>query len=309
MKLNPALTLQEIAEIINAKYVGDPNLLVLGINEIHKVEEGDLVFVDHPKYYDKALESNATTILINKEVEVPKGKALLIAEDPFMDFNKLMEKFNPFTPAQNSVSESAEIGEGTIIQPSVFIGHNVKIGKNSIIHPNVVVYSDCTIGDDVVIHAGAVIGADAFYYQKREAGYEKLLSGGSVVIGNKVEIGASTTIDRGVSGNTVIGDGTKIDNLVQIGHDTEIGKHCLIAAQVGIAGAVVIRDNVTLWGQAGVPSDIEIGEAATVLAQSGLMTSVDGGKVYFGSPAVEQREKMKELVYLKRLPELFDKQR
>jgi UDP-3-O-[3-hydroxymyristoyl] glucosamine N-acyltransferase len=309
MKLNPALTLQEIAEIINAKYVGDPNLLVLGINEIHKVEEGDLVFVDHPKYYDKALESNATTILINKEVEVPKGKALLIAEDPFMDFNKLMEKFNPFTPSQNSVSESAEIGEGTIIQPSVFIGHDVKIGKNSIIHPNVVVYSDCTIGDDVVIHAGAVIGADAFYYQKREAGYEKLLSGGSVVIGNKVEIGASTTIDRGVSGNTVIGDGTKIDNLVQIGHDTEIGKHCLIAAQVGIAGAVVIRDNVTLWGQAGVPSDIEIGEAATVLAQSGLMTSVDGGKVYFGSPAVEQREKMKELVYLKRLPELFDKQR
>ena len=307
MKLKPALSLREIAELINAKYIGDPEIQVLGINEIHKVEEGDLVFVDHPKYYDKALNSKATTILINKEVEVPEGKGILVSDDPFRDFNKLTEKFNPFVPAKSNVSASAQIGEGSIIQPSVFIGHNVVIGKNAVIHPNVVVYNDCTIGDEVVIHAGAIIGADAFYYQKREGGYERLLSGGSVVIGNKVEIGASTTIDRGVSGNTTIGDGTKIDNLVQIGHDTEIGKHCLIAAQVGIAGAVVIRDNVTLWGQVGIPSDIEIGEGATVLAQSGLITSLDGGKVYFGSPAVERREKMKELVYLKRLPELFTK--
>ena len=307
MKLNPALTLQEIADIIKAKYIGDPNQSIFGINEIHKVEEGDLIFVDHPKYYDKALQSKATTIIINEEVEVPKGKTLLISDDPFRDYNKLIEKFNPFIPAKSTVSDSAQIGEGTIIQPSVFIGDNVKIGKNGVIHPNVVVYGNCTIGDDVIIHANAVIGADAFYYQKREAGYVKLLSGGSVVIGNKVEIGASTTIDRGVSGNTVIGDGTKIDNLVQIGHDTEIGKHCLIAAQVGIAGAVVVRDHVIFWGQVGVISDVEIGEGVTVLAQSGLVNSLDGGKVYFGSPAAEHREKMKELVYLKRLPELFDK--
>ncbi|PCH99286.1 MAG: UDP-3-O-(3-hydroxymyristoyl)glucosamine N-acyltransferase [Bacteroidetes bacterium] len=308
MKLNPALKISEIAEIIDAKYVGDPDQLVLGINEIHKVEKGDLVFVDHPKYYTKALESSATTILINKEVEAPEGKSLLISEDPFQDFNRLTNKFNPFVPSAQGLSESASIGEGTIIQPSVFLGDNVKIGDNCIIHPNVVVYSECRIGNNVVIHAGAVIGADAFYYQKREAGYRKLQSGGSVVIGDNVEIGASTAIDRGVSGDTTIGEGTKIDNLVQIGHDTEIGRHCLIAAQVGIAGAVVIRDNVTLWGQVGVPSDIEIGEGAVVLAQSGLMSSLGGGKVYFGSPAVERREKMKEMVYLKKLPELFNKQ-
>ena len=301
MKFPQTYTLKQIATIINSSFVGDEDFPVLGMNEIHIVEEGDIVFVDHPKYYDKALQSKATIILINKQVECPKGKALLISDDPFRDFNKLTEFFKPFQKSTSLIASSAQIGENTIIQPGAFIGNNVKIGDNCIIHSNVSIYDDCIIGNNVNIHAGTILGADAFYYKKRPEGFDRLKSGGRVVIQDNVDLGALCTIDRGVSGDTTVKKGSKIDNQVHIGHDTVIGEKCLIASQVGIAGCVVIEDEVTIWGQVGITSGITIGKKAVILAQSGISKSLDGEQTYFGYPAEEARKKYKEMAGIKNL--------
>ncbi len=307
MKFPKTHSLSSIASLIQSEYIGDPDFQVHGMNEIHVVESGDIVFVDHPKYYDKALKSAATIILINKVVDCPEGKALLISDDPFRDFNKLTNYFKPFQVANAAMASSASIGEGTVIQPNAFIGNHVVIGKNCVIHPNVSIYDHTIIGDNVIIHAGTVIGADAFYYKKRPDGFDQLISGGRVVIKDNVGIGALCTIDRGVSGDTTIGEGTKIDNQVHVGHDTIIGKHCLIASQTGISGCVIIEDEVTLWGQVGVTSGITIGSKAVLLGQTGVSKSVAGGKTYFGTPMEESREKLKQLANIKKIPEILNK--
>ncbi len=306
MKFHPQQSLEQIAKILNCDYVGHAEFPVLGMNEIHVVEPGDIVFVDHPKYYEKALTSAATIILINKQVECPEGKALLISDDPFRDFNKLTIHFNPFIASKDSISSSSQIGEETVIQPNVFIGNNVQIGRNCLIHSNVSIYDNTIIGDGVTIHAGTVLGSDAFYYKNRPEGFDKLISGGRVLIKNNVDIGALCTIDKGVTGDTTIGEGTKIDNQVHIGHDTVIGKKCLIASQTGIAGCVVIEDEVTFWGQVGVTSGITIGKKAVISAQSGISKSLKGGKSYFGTPADDFRSKYKEIASIKLIPSLID---
>ncbi|MFJ1377644.1 UDP-3-O-(3-hydroxymyristoyl)glucosamine N-acyltransferase [Capnocytophaga canimorsus] len=307
MKFPQTYTLQQIATIIDADFVGSPEFPVLGMNEIHVVEEGDIVFVDHPKYYDKALQSKATIVLINKRVVCPQGKALLISDDPFRDFNKLTEFFKPFAKSENLISKTAKIGSNTVIQPGAFIGNHVIIGKNCFIHANVSIYDDCIIGDNVTIHAGTVLGADAFYYKKRPEGFDKLKSGGRVVIEDDVDLGALCTIDRGVTGDTTIKKGTKIDNQVHIGHDTIIGERCLIASQTGIAGCVVIENEVTIWGQVGVASSITIGSKSIILAQSGISKSLEGGQTYFGYPAEEARKKYKELSTLRMMVSQYSK--
>jgi UDP-3-O-[3-hydroxymyristoyl] glucosamine N-acyltransferase len=307
MKFSKTYTLKEISELIDAEFIGDVNFSILGMNEIHVVEAGDIVFVDHPKYYDKALNSAASVILINKKVTCPEGKALLISDDPFRDFNKLSAYFKPYRSSNTLVSNSAKIGENTVIQPNVFIGNDVVIGNNCLIHPNVTIYDGCKIGDNVTIHAGTILGADAFYYKKRPEGFDKLISCGNVIIESNVDIGASCTIDRGVTGNTTIKEGTKIDNQVQIAHDTIIGKKCLIASHVGIAGCVVIEDEVTIWGQVGIISDITIGKGAVIYAQSGVAKDLAGGKSYFGSPCDDARKKYRELAAIKVLPEFIEK--
>ncbi|MFI5134734.1 MAG: UDP-3-O-(3-hydroxymyristoyl)glucosamine N-acyltransferase [Chitinophagales bacterium] len=308
MDLNPSVKLSEINSLIYAKLIGDSNYELKGINEIHMVRDGDLTFVDHPKYYKKALESAATVIIINKEVEAPKGKHLFISDDPFRDYNFLTLHFRPFEKSNSSISTSAKIGEGTTIQPGAFIGNHVEIGKNCLIHSNAVINDHCIVGDECVIHSGAVIGGDAFYFKKYpDRGYVKMHSCGRVVIGSRVEVGACTTIDRGVSGDTMIGDGTKFDNQVHVGHDTQIGQNCLFAAQVGIAGVVKIEDDVILWGKVGVNKDLVIGKGAVVLAESGVGSSLEGGKTYFGIPVQEVREAWKQVAYMRRLKEVFEK--
>ncbi|WPR70705.1 UDP-3-O-(3-hydroxymyristoyl)glucosamine N-acyltransferase [Flavobacterium sp. NG2] len=307
MKFPQIHSLQEIANLLQCEFIGDENFPVLGMNEIHVVEKGDIVFVDHPKYYDKALNSAATIVLINKKVACPEGKALLISDDPFRDFNKLTQHFKPFQHASVSIAATAQIGEGTMIQPNVFIGNQVVIGKNCLIHANVCIYDHTVIGDNVIIHAGTILGADAFYYKKRETGFDQLVSGGRVVIENNVGIGALCTIDKGVTGDTTIGEGTKIDNQVHVGHDTVIGKKCLIASQTGIAGCVIIEDEVTLWGQVGTTSGITIGTKAVILGQTGVTKSVAGGKSYFGTPIQESREKLKQLANIKKIPDILTK--
>lgn len=306
MKFNPPKKLSEIAELLGLELDGDPNFLVTGINEIHMVEQGDITFVDHPKYYKKALSSAASVVIINQKVERPEGKHLLFSDEPFAAYNSLSKKFRPFEAATKHISDSAEIGEGTVIQPGAFIGNQVKIGKNCLIHANVSIYDHCVIGDDTVIHSGAVIGGDAFYFKKEASGYTKMHSTGRTVIGNRVEIGCGCTIDKGVSGDTTIGDGSKLDNMVHVGHDTQIGKNCLFAGQVGIAGVVIVEDDVILWGQVGVQKDLRIGKGAVVLGQSGIGKDLEPGKTYFGSPTRDAREKMKELALIKKLPDIIE---
>ncbi len=307
MRFEPPTTLLEIAVFLSAKFDGDPDFIISGINEIHMVEPGDLTFVDHPKYYKKALESKATTIIINKKVEKPEGKALLFSDDPFTDYVKIVKKYRPFEPSYKLISPTAGIGEGTIIQPGVFIGNHVKIGRNCVIHANVSIYDHCIIGDDVIVHSNTVIGADAFYFQRKSTGYSKFESCGRAIIEDHVEIGACCTIDKGVSGDTIIGKGTKLDNHIQIGHDTVVGNNCLFASAVVVAGVTKIEDDVILWGQVAVQKDIVIKKGAVVLATSAVDKSLEGNKVYFGVPAVEARRKWRELAALRQLPEIIVK--
>jgi UDP-3-O-[3-hydroxymyristoyl] glucosamine N-acyltransferase len=310
MKFPSPISLTWLSEFLDAKLIGNTGASATGINEIHKVESGDLVFVDHPKYYQTCLRSAASFIIINREVECPPEKALLVVEQPFEAYLKIVKHFRPFEPAVQAVSSGAVIAKSSVLYPGVFVGNHVQIGERCMIYPNVTIMDHCVIGNDVVIQAGTVIGSDAFYYntkKDREVWYKKMLSCGRVVIEDDVEIGAGCTIDRGVTGDTVIGRGSRLDNMIHVGHDTSIGKNCLIAAQVGIAGAVEIGNGVILWGQAGISKTLSIGDNTVVLAQSGVGGTLDAGKVYFGSPASEASVKKRELVWIKRIPELWNK--
>jgi len=310
MQFPSPVSIQWIASFIGAKIIGADTGNTTGINEIHKVSAGDLVFVDHPKYYEKCIHSAATFIIINKEMEVPEGKALLLVENPFEAYCKIVHHFRPFTTSNKLISDTARMGEDSFIYPNVFIGNEVVIGKNCIIYPNVTIMDHCIIGDRVVIQAGTIIGSNSFYYntkKDREVWYKKMPDCGRVIIEDDVEIGASCTIDRGVSHDTIIGKGSKLDNMVHIGHDTVLGKNCLLAAQVAIAGAATLEDGVTLWGQVGVSKTLTIGKNAVVFAQSGVGGDLQGNKIYFGSPVQDARTKQRELVWVKRIPELWEK--
>lgn len=306
MQLSQAISLSDIAGWLGCSFAGNGDALITGINEIHKVVPGDLTFVDFHKYYDKALNSAATFIIINKEVECPAGKGLLFSDDPFRDYVRLCKRFRPFEVSMQQVADTATIGEGTLLLPGAYVGPHVRIGKNCIIHPNVVIYDHSELGDNVIIHANTVIGSDAFYYKKRnteEPFFDKLYSCGRVIIEHDVEIGASCTIDKGVSGDTVIGAGSKLDNHIHIGHGVVLGKRTLIAAQVGIGGKTVVGDDCIFWGQVGISKTLHIGDNVTVLAQSGVGNDLESGKTYFGSPAIEARQKWKEMARLKKLAE------
>jgi len=311
MDLNPPVKLSVINSMIKAKLIGDVGYELRGINEIHIVRDGDLTFVDHPKYYNTCLNSQATHIIINtKQVALPEGKNLLVVNEPFEAYLKIINQFRPFHPTKILQNENAMIGERTVIMPNVFIGKDVKIGNDCIIHPNVTLMDYTEIGNNVIIQSGTVIGSDAFYYntkKNRDVWYKKMQSCGNVIIEDDVEIGANCTIDRGVTASTRIGKGTKMDNLVHIGHDTNVGRNCLFAGQVGIAGACIIEDGVILWGQVGVSKTLTIGENAVIYAQSGVPASLDGNKTYFGSPVVDAKQKQKELVWIKRIPEMWEK--
>lgn len=301
MKLQTPHTVEEIAKILGVSFKGNAKQLVTGINEIHRVEQGDIVFVDHPKYYQKALDSAATTILIDQEVDCPTGKSLLISAAPFDDYNKLTRHFSPFKPQSGMIGEDCEIHETALIYPSVFIGHRVRIGANVTIYPGAYIGDDTEIHENVIIGPNTVLGHYAFYYKQKPEGRDRMHSCGKVVIEQNVEIGALCSIDAGVSAQTIIGEGTKLDNQVHIGHDTIVGKNCLMAANVGIAGCVTIEDDVILWGQVGCASNIVVGKGAVVLAQSGIAKSLKGGSTYFGSPAGEVKEKFKEMATLRML--------
>ena len=310
MQFPSPVSAQWIADFINAEIAGDANSSATGINEIHNVNKGDIVFVDHPKYYDTCLNSEATFIIINKKAAVPAGKTLFIVDDPFEAYSKIVQHFRPFVASDKLISESASIGKNSTIMPNVFLGNHVVVGDNCIIHSNVSIYDYTIIGNNVEIQSGSVIGSDAFYLntkRNREVWHKKMPGCGYVLIEDDVEIGAGCTIDRGVSDVTKIGRGTKLDNLVHVGHEVVIGKNCILAAQVGIAGGTQLGDGVTLWGQVGVNKTITVGDNAVVMGQAGITSSIEGNKTYWGTPIQEFFSKRKELVLIKRLPEIWEK--
>jgi len=303
MDFKKAVEVTKLAEKYALKISGDHSILASGINEIHKVRPGDITFVDVEKYYQKSLSSDATIILINKEVPCPEGKVLLIADDPFAVYNQIVWENRPLKHLNANRGENVIIGAETQIDHGVHIGHDVTIGKNCYIQSGVFIGDGTIIGDRVIIQAGALIGTDAFYYKKINSHYHKWRSGGKVVLGHDVEIGSGCTINRGVSGETIIGDGSKLDCQIHIGHDTVLGKNCLIAAQTGIAGNTIVGDNVVMYGQVGVAQNLRIGDGAILLAKTGVSKDLEGGKTYFGVPAGEAREKYKEMIGIKILLE------
>lgn len=308
MKLPASLTIKELAQLVNAKQIlGSTTNLARGINEIHKVTEGDITFVDVEKYYKKALQSSASIILINQAVEAPEGKTLLVCEVPFDAYNRLVKKYRPFRPLDSLVHPSAHIHPSAIIEPNVIIGPNVTIGKNSYVQSNVTIRAYTKIGAQVIIQSGSVIGADAFYFQPKKEGFQKWRSGGQVILQDKVDIGPNCTICKGVSGDTIIGEGTKLDGQVHIGHGVVTGKNCLLAAQVGIGGKTIIGDEVILYGQVGIAPRLIIEDKVVVLAKSGVSKNLKAHTTYFGYPAREASLQYKALAALRLLPSLLKK--
>lgn len=308
MNLSTPLTISDLLSLIQQSVTvkGMVDLPITGINEIHSVHKGDLSFVDHKKYYERMMQSQATFILINQEIPFPEDKVLLICEDPLMAYLDVVNNFVSFTPQNTAIHPTAKIGKGTIIQPNVFIGENVVIGEDCVIHSNVSIYANSVIGNRVTIHSMAVIGADACYFQKRPDGWMKLISCGRTVIDDDVEVACGVCIDRGVSGDTYIGKGTIFDNLVQIGHDTHIGKNCLLGAQSAVAGCTYVSDNCTIWAKSAVNKDIYLAPNTVVLAFSALDKSVEKeGCSFFGIPGQDPRSKWKEQIYIKQIPELL----
>ena len=305
MRFNSPKYIEDIAAVLQRNFQGPAKHVVKGLSEINQAETGDLIFVDHPKYYNKALASKANTIIINEQIERPDGKALILSEKPFEDYNSLCKIFFPkITIGSN---ENQKISSSAIIAENVSLGNNIKIGAHTRILPGAVIMDNVDIKDHVIIGPNAVIGHNAFYYNTKNSKHTLMNTIGGVKIESHVEIGAASTIDAGVSSNTIIGEGTKIDNLVQIGHDTVIGMNCIIASGTGIAGCVTIKNNVSIWGQVGCASKVTINDNVIVLAQSGISKDLEEGKTYFGTPCVEAKQKFRELAALRNLPKLFKK--
>ncbi len=307
MKLPYPLPVKEIAERIGASLIiGDDSIKATGLNEIHKVEHGDVIFSDLEKYFEAALKSAASVIILNKESACPPGKVVLVVEDPFEAYNSLVKAFRPFIPLTANVSESAIVHHSAVIEPNAVIGHHAVIGQHCHIQANAFIGDYSVIGDYVNIQAGALIGTHAFYYKRSsQQAHKKWHTGGRVVIGDHSEIGAGCTINAGVSGDTSIGAGTKFDSQIHIGHDAVIGRDCLFAAQVGIGGNTTIGDRVVIYGQSGIAQNLTIGDDVTVLAKTGVTRNLQSGKTYFGSPAEEVTVKFKQLASLRQLPEFM----
>jgi len=309
MKFAKPIPVSELADRLGASQViGDLTLVATGINEIHKVGAGDIAFSDVKKYFDKTLKSAATILLFNEPTECPAGKVILVVENPFEAYDGLIRAERPFEPLNHPIHHGAVIHPSAILEPGVVIANNVTIGARCYIQANTYLGEYTIIGDDVSIGPNSIIGSDAFYFKKGADGsYKKWRSGGRVIIHDRVDIGAGCTINKGVSGDTVIGEGSKLDCQIHIGHGAVIGKNCLLAAQVGIGGKTIVGDNVVLYGQVGVAQAIMIGDGVVVGAKSGVSKSLEKGKTYFGIPAEEMREKFRELAALRQLPDLLRK--
>ena len=301
MKLARPTTAAALAQRLGARLLGEGELVVFGLNEIHHVEAGDLTFVDFHKYYKVALSSAASVVLIDQEHPCPPGKALLVVDQPFTVYNELVTEERPVVDIRDAVAKNATVHPTARVSAGAVVAPGAVVGPDCLIGPNAVIGEGVELGARVVVGAGAVIGGEAFYYKKTAEGYRPWRSGGSVRLEDDVEIGPNCTVARGVSSVTVIGQGTKLDALVQIGHDCKIGRHCLFAAQVGVAGNTTIGDWCLFQGQVGIAQNLTIGNHCVVLAKSGIGMDLEDGKRYFGIPAQEARTAFRDLALVRRL--------
>ena len=302
---NP-IPIQTIAKKINAVLLSNEiqpeNSLVKGINEVHHVQTGDITFSDHPKYFQKALNSAASFIILNEKPETtPVGKIVLLHPKPFEAYNFLTREAKPFQALKMPIDASAQIHPTVIIEPNVVIGADVFIDEGCLISAGTIIYAGTNIGKNVTVGALCIIGSDAFYFKKNENTYSKWHSCGRVILENNTDIGAGCTINKGVSSDTIIGEGTKLDCQVHIGHDTKIGKNCIIAAQTGISGNSVVEDDVVIYGQVGIAQNLHIGRGAVLLAKSGITKSVAAGEKVVGYPAQNTHTAYRELATLRGL--------
>ncbi len=290
--------IEDLAKTYDCKIIKNGSLDPLtGINEINRVRSGDICFVDAKKYYKKTLKSNASCVIIPEEVDIDHSKTLLIHSDPFKVYNAIA-----ILEGQKHLTKENRISETAQIHSSVYLGKNVEIGNNTEIEAHVYIGNNVTIGSNVKIQSGTKIGTDAFYLHKSNTKeYTPWHSCGQVHIADNVHIGANCTINQAVSDLTKIGKGTQIDCLVHIAHGVQLGDNCLIAAQVGISGKTIIGNNVSIYGQVGITQNLNIGDNVIIYAQSGVANDLKSDGVYFGSPALPMREKIKEIKALRRL--------
>jgi UDP-3-O-[3-hydroxymyristoyl] glucosamine N-acyltransferase len=325
---SPILTTAEIAERLGGVVLGDPNVVLRGFAPARHAREGDLTFAENEQYFSDAESSAASAILVGRPYDSSK-KTLIHVDNPRLAFAKILPLFFPepqyaagihataVIAASAQVDASAHIGPycvigekcriqaGAVLVGFVHIAEECLVGEGSVLFPHAVVYAHTQMGCRVRIHAGSVIGSDGFGYVFDGRYHQKVPQVGCVILEDDVEIGANVTVDRGALGPTVIGRGTKIDNLVQVGHNVEIGSHCLLVSQVGIAGSTQLGDYVTLAGQVGVAGHLKIGSRAIVAAQSGIMNSIPEGAKWFGAPAQPDRQAKRQMIALQQLPELL----
>ncbi len=327
-------TIEQVAEVLQGEVVGNGEAKVSSLAKIEEGKEGSLCFLANPKYEQYLYQTEATAVIVNKSFTPEKEvKATLIkVGDAYSSFAQLLEFYNSQKPKKQGVSKKADIselatygenvyigafvsigdnvtiGDNTSIFPNAVIGDNAKIGNNTVINAGVNIYDSCKVGDDCILHSGAVIGSDGFGFAPQEDGtYKKIAQTGNVEIGNNVEIGANTTIDRATMGSTIIHDGVKLDNLVQIAHNVEIGENSAVAAQTGISGSVKLGENCIIAGQVGIAGHIIIGDKVTIAAQSGIGSNVKTGRVMFGSPAIDYKKQVKSLVHFRNFDKIVSK--
>lgn len=321
------MKLREIADIISGELLGDPETEIRGVAGVTDGLEGDITFLSDNRYLRDCLSSKASAVIVKEFIDDLK-KPQIKVKNPYYAFAILLEHFHPREKEKEDispdarvsegarigrgvtiypfvyVSEGAEIGDNTVVYPFVYIGRGSIIGSSCLIYPNVTIREGVKIGNRVIIHAGAVIGSDGFGYVFEQERHHKIPQVGGVIIGDDVEIGANVTIDRATTGDTIIGNGTKIDNLVQIGHNVRIGENTIIVAQVGIGGSTTIGKHVMLGGQAGVSDHAIIEDGTMVGAQSGVMGHLKQG-IYSGCPVIPHREWLKASALFARLPEIM----
>lgn len=323
--------LGELSELIGARLIGDPDSVIQDARITVRAARDDITLAKSPEHLQNFLKTDCTAAVVSEKLDIEStksDKSYLVVDDPESAFAQIVQLFRPVIERkrngispQANVSDSAEIAEDVEIMPGAYVGDNVKIGCGSVIYPNVsilentvigtntrifpnaVIYENTVIGDRCLIHGGAVIGAYGFGY-KSGATHKLSVQLGNVVIGNDVEIGSNTTIDRGTYDSTTIGDGTKLDDLVMIGHNCQIGEHNLLCSQVGIAGSCTTGNYVVMAGQVGVGDHLDIGDKVTLAAKSGVMHNLAANQVYLGSPAVPVREQMKIHAVVAKLPEM-----
>jgi UDP-3-O-[3-hydroxymyristoyl] glucosamine N-acyltransferase len=324
----PIKTLGELAEYIGGRLYGDPNIVITSASTLGRAHEGDISFLVNRRYQKQLKTTKASAVIVGKET-TDTSVPLIIADDPYYAFMQIMvllhghrkhKKVGISTRASISdsakvgvdchihdfvtIADEAKIGDGCIIYPGVFVGQGAQIGNDSIIYPNVSIYNECKIGNRVIINANSTIGEDGFGYASYKGIHHKIPQIGGLVIEDDVEIGACCGIERGTLGDTIIGQGSKLGDLVTIGHGAKIGPHCLLVAQVGIAGSTTLGHHCIVGGQVGIVGHINIGNNVTIAAQAGVVNNIPDGQVVLGAPAIEANQGKRAYSMIQYLPEM-----